>query len=114
MTQTFNTRPPWEIQIDWNIEGQFRDQAGADEIGMGLLSGMDTGRLDAAGNTAIAGAWCLIQTFRLRSGGNLDVFLDHKVVANEGAKRADGTREPIPLWSLRLGGIMVFNTWIES
>lgn len=114
VSQTWNTKPPWEMQMNWDIEGQFRDQAAADEVGMGLLSGMDMGRLDANGNTAAAGAWCLVQTFRLRAGGNLDVYLGSKKIANEGAKEKDGTTAPVPLWILKMGGIIVFNTWREG
>lgn len=112
VVHTFNTMPPWEIQMNWDIEGQFRDQSAADECGMGLLSALDMGRMDGEGNTVPQGTWCLVQTFRLRQGGNLDVYLGEKIIANEGPKKPDGTRAPVPLWILKLGGIFVFNTWI--
>jgi len=113
--QTWNTTPPWEMHMNGDIEGQFREQEAADEVGMKLISVLDLAYRNDAGEVVAAGSGSVrVQHFRIRQGGTPDVFLDYKPIANEGPVDASGKRGSVPLWVLKIGLELVFNTWNGS
>lgn len=110
--QTWNTNPPFELWIQADVEGQFRNQETADEVGMKILSALSMRWIDRNGAQVTQTDNHLIQTFRLRTGGNIDVFLGDKLIANEGPiDPNDHKAKPVLLWILKIGLELVFNTW---
>jgi hypothetical protein len=110
--QTYNTTPPWELQMDANIEGQFRLEESADEVGMKLLSVLDVRWMNDASAIVAQTDPHRIQSCRMRPNGNLDVFLGPKPIANEGIKARPGDdTSQVLLWQLHIGLTVVFNTW---
>lgn len=107
---TWNVKGPSELHLNADIEGVFREMDVADEVGMKLVSSLAIFRVDRAGASVPSGTVCFVQCFRLRSGGQIDVFLDPRVIANEGPMKQDGSREAIPVWILKIGCELVFNT----
>jgi len=106
--QTWNTIP-WEMHVNADIEGAFREQETADEVGMKLIQGMGAGMrwIDDDGAQVAQADPHRVQAFRMRSGGNLDVYLGPKQIGNEG----DG--ESCLVWILKIGAELVFNTWTD-
>jgi len=105
--QTWNT-VPWALHMNADIEGQFREQPTADEVGMRLVEGLGAGMrwINDAGVQVAQTSPHRIQAFRMRSGGNLDVFLGHKQIANEA--------EAALVWIMKIGCEIVFNTGTDA
>jgi hypothetical protein len=113
--QTWNSIP-WEMHVNADIEGVFQDQEVADEVGMRLIEGLGAGMrwIDDDGDQVTQADPHRVQAFRIRSGGNLDVYLGPRNIANEGAKNPKtGERDPINVWILKIGCELVFNTWTD-
>jgi hypothetical protein len=103
---TWNQKPPTELHLNADIEGVFRDQDAADLCGMQIIGALSMMRLKKDGTAATGSDDILIQCCRMRSGGQIDVALGPKLIANEG----DGA--PIMVWILKIGLELVFNTFV--
>ncbi len=112
---TWNMKPPAELHINADIEGNFRTMDAADEVGMRLLSGMAMRWVNEAGEEVDHAQPHIIQTFRMRQGGNIDTFLDPRPISNEGVRNPETAKmEPCLVWVLKIGCELVFNTWKQT
>jgi hypothetical protein len=95
---TWKQTTPTELRMNADIEGMYARQEEADEAGMRIVSKLAIWRTGH------------VQCFRIRSGGQLDVGLEPRKIANEGVQGVDGKVEPVMVWVMKMGCELVFNT----
>jgi hypothetical protein len=105
---TWNVCPPSELHLNGDVEGIFKSQEDADLIGMKIVGALSMMRLTAEGKAPTNGEDILIQCCRLRSGGQIDVFLGPKLIGNENEGK------PLNVWILKIGLEVVFNTFVTE